>query len=331
MHRSLRLRSTARGAPVTPQPHSAGPPRVSPLSAVALAAIPREVVTSTDGSDWTSLLLERHVVRSGGYVEIPPTPDQTVVVGVSGGQVLETITRSGRTTSEYTAATVGYTEPDRPLLVRRLHLERLERFEKINVFIPRAVVEEAAADLGGPPRPGARPGRHGGPAADPVVQATVRGLAAAYERGAPDLYAQTAAAWLAVHLLTSGGAPHDVPVRSGGLPDRRLAAVVDLLESSFARPLRLDDMASVAQVSKFHFARLFQQATGRSPHAYLVRVRVRAAARLLLHSDLPVSEIASSVGFSRTSYFERVFIAAFDVHPAAYRKLRGSVEKGPFS
>ena len=73
-------------------------------------------------------------------------------------------------------------------------------------------------------------------------------------------------------------------------------------------------------LSSFHFLRLFSQVLGVTPHQYLVRSRLRHAARLLADDDRPVTAVALDVGFADLSNFVRTFHRAAGVSPRGFRQ-----------
>jgi AraC-like DNA-binding protein len=99
----------------------------------------------------------------------------------------------------------------------------------------------------------------------------------------------------------------------------RSAEAIAHLESNFAEPLNLDHLAQIAHMSKRSFIRSFQAATGNSPIAYLIELRVRHACRLLRQSDQSVTEIAFQVGFNDSNYFARQFRNITGHTPRSYR------------
>jgi len=82
----------------------------------------------------------------------------------------------------------------------------------------------------------------------------------------------------------------------------------------------LESAASEAGLSAFHFLRLFSQVLGVTPHQYLVRSRLRHAARLLADDDRPVTDVAFDVGFADLSNFVRTFHRAAGVSPRGFRQ-----------
>jgi len=89
-------------------------------------------------------------------------------------------------------------------------------------------------------------------------------------------------------------------------------------------PIDLDDAASVVGLSPFHFLRLFKRVLGVTPHQYLVRSRLRHAARLLSEGKQSITEIAFDIGFGDLSNFVRSFHRAAGVSPRDFRRAAGN-------
>jgi AraC-like DNA-binding protein len=103
--------------------------------------------------------------------------------------------------------------------------------------------------------------------------------------------------------------------------DRRRAVETALwIDTNSHRRINLEDAASQAGISPFHFLRLFSQTLGVTPHQYLVRSRLRHAARRLAYDDSPVTDIAYDVGFEDLSNFVRTFGRAAGVSPLKFRQ-----------
>jgi AraC family transcriptional regulator len=75
----------------------------------------------------------------------------------------------------------------------------------------------------------------------------------------------------------------------------------------------------MACISPYHFVRTFKQVTGITPHQWLLRARLRAAAQRLVASRERITDIALDVGFEDLSNFVRSFRAEFGVSPRGYR------------
>jgi AraC-like DNA-binding protein len=108
----------------------------------------------------------------------------------------------------------------------------------------------------------------------------------------------------------------------GGLPPKALRRVRDYIDAHLEDSIGLKDLAEVAGLSMFHFARAFKQSQGMTPNCYLFQRRVERAQQLLADSDLPLSEIANATGFSDQSHFARRFRAHVGTTPAKYRWSR---------
>ena len=105
--------------------------------------------------------------------------------------------------------------------------------------------------------------------------------------------------------------------------ERRRAVEAALwLEENLAHPVGLEEAARQAGLSPFHFLRVFRKAIGVTPHQYLLRLRLREAARLLARSPMSVTEVALEVGFQDLSNFVRTFKRAAGASPARFSKRR---------
>ena len=100
----------------------------------------------------------------------------------------------------------------------------------------------------------------------------------------------------------------------------RIAETISHLETQYTEPIRLDDLARRAGMSKRSFIRAFQAATGSPPIAYLIQLRVNRAAALLRHDTENITEVAFQVGFADSNYFSRQFRRTLGMSPRAYRR-----------
>jgi AraC family transcriptional regulator len=114
-----------------------------------------------------------------------------------------------------------------------------------------------------------------------------------------------------------------------GLDRRRLVRVLDYVEANLEGDLTLDGMASIACLSRYHFARAFKRAVGHPPHGYVSVRRLERAKALLIQGDRPLVDLALALGFSSQANFSRAFRQTTGLAPGQYRQRFGSPQIGP--
>lgn len=102
-------------------------------------------------------------------------------------------------------------------------------------------------------------------------------------------------------------------------PARHLLRAKDLADARYFEPLRVDDLARVAGLSRAHFSREFRRVYGESPHSYLLTRRLERAAALLRSTDRSVADICFSVGLQSVGSFTTSFTRVYGASPTAYR------------
>jgi AraC family transcriptional regulator len=96
--------------------------------------------------------------------------------------------------------------------------------------------------------------------------------------------------------------------------------VLDYIETNLEGELAVDHLASIACLSRFHFARAFKAAVGQSPHRYVSGKRLERARTLLTRGDRPLVDIALALNFSCQANFTRAFRQATGQTPGQYRR-----------
>jgi AraC-like DNA-binding protein len=110
--------------------------------------------------------------------------------------------------------------------------------------------------------------------------------------------------------------------------DRRRAVRAALwIDANSRDEINLDQTARTAGLSPFHFLRVFSRTLGVTPHQYLVRSRLRHAARLLAEDEVSITEVAGEVGFNDLSNFVRTFHRVAGVSPRHFRRIPGGDRK----
>jgi AraC-like DNA-binding protein len=110
--------------------------------------------------------------------------------------------------------------------------------------------------------------------------------------------------------------------RRGNVPsphDGRISAILRYMAAHSAQAHTVASLAAMTRLSPYHFLRSFKSVTGVTPHQWLLRARLRAAAEKLALTRAPVTEIALDVGFEDLSNFTRTFRAEFGTSPRQYR------------
>ncbi len=122
-----------------------------------------------------------------------------------------------------------------------------------------------------------------------------------------------------IRQMSNSGSRSRVVRGSGGRLERHaLRAVEEYIHAHLHQNIALADLANVAHLSEFHFARLFKQTTGLPPHQFVIHQRVERAKRLIGDGRLSLAQIAIEVGFSDQSQLNRHFKRHVGVTPMRF-------------
>jgi AraC-like DNA-binding protein len=184
--------------------------------------------------------------------------------------------------------------PVLPLLPDVLHLQAGEETSEWLESLPRFLAAEALAN-----RPGS---------------ATI------LSRLTDVLFVQVVRAWLSTQP--------DEPSWLRALNDPRLARALAALHEDPGRDWSVGNLAAHAAMSRSPFSSRFTSVVGEPPYAYVARVRMERAARMLREGRKTLAEVAAAVGYESESSFSRVFKRHFRASPGIFRqKARSSVEE----
>ena len=106
-----------------------------------------------------------------------------------------------------------------------------------------------------------------------------------------------------------------------GLADWQVKKVTGYMQERLDEAIGLQELADLVNLSRFHFATAFRQATGQSPYGWLTELRISRARQLLGQPELPVTEIALEVGYQTPSAFTAAFRKKTGLTPTEYRRL----------
>jgi AraC family transcriptional regulator len=138
------------------------------------------------------------------------------------------------------------------------------------------------------------------------------------------LLADTLAVSLAARLLQRHGGLSPkrefAPISHGGLDRRRLTRVKEYIAAHLEGDLTIAQLAKVASLSQFHFARAFKAAVGQSPHQYVSARRIECAKEQLVQGDRSLLDIAIALSFSSQANFTRAFRIGTGMTPGQYRR-----------
>jgi AraC-like DNA-binding protein len=113
---------------------------------------------------------------------------------------------------------------------------------------------------------------------------------------------------------------------------RRIVQAKLFIDNNYAEDIDLDNIADEAYFSKFHFIRLFKKIYGKTPHQYLIVVRIEKAMQLL-RTNQPVSDVCYAVGFESLSSFSGLFKRVVGVTPSAFltqqQQIKIQISKTP--
>ena len=104
------------------------------------------------------------------------------------------------------------------------------------------------------------------------------------------------------------------------LRDFYIKEALTFIEQNFQRDISIEQIAAVCGLNRSYFAKVFRDAVGESPQAYLLHYRMARAAQLLKETRLPIGEIAAQVNYPNQLHFSRAFKNVHGVSPREYRQ-----------
>ena len=125
---------------------------------------------------------------------------------------------------------------------------------------------------------------------------------------------------LMIHLLQHYAQQADFPRVVGGLAPYVKHQIVEYMHTHLEQGVSLDELAKLANLSTYHFSRMFKYSLGQPPHRYMTELRLQKARRLILKSNAPLKDIAVQLGFNDQSHLGKKFKQRFGASPAQARR-----------
>lgn len=160
---------------------------------------------------------------------------------------------------------------------------------------------------------------------DPLIEHIGLNLLEELNSDAPvgRIYAESLVQTLVLHLLRNySTANRKSENASGGLSGYKLRRVTEFICEHLDQDLSLAEIAEVADLSQFHFARAFRRTTGMTPQQFITQKRIERAKNLLAEGDLPLVEVSLRAGFKNQSHFTTLFRKFTRLTPKAWRELK---------
>jgi len=160
---------------------------------------------------------------------------------------------------------------------------------------------------------------------DPLIQQIGLTLLAESNSETPAgrLYADSLIQTLILHLLKNYSTANAIQENlNGGLSGYKLRRVTEFIDANLEEDLSLAEIAAVADLSQYHFARAFRKTTGATPQQYVMQQRIERAKELLARDDLPIVEISLRTGFKNQSHFTTLFRKFTNLTPKLWREMK---------
>lgn len=288
---------------------------------------PTGLLTSSADRGWTGLSAALFQHRDGVLSWKNSQPDTEICINLRGNQSI--VTRTGGGIFDRTIAGRGKIWMSPAGLQEDVLDISAPMPEVLHIYLPRRhfMPEGLGADLD---QSVIESLRFENSFDDPLLAEIGYAIAAELETqtSAGRVLADTLASSLAARLVQKYVSRSPTHLKSlvaeEGLDSRRLSRVLDYIEANLEGNLTLDELASIACLSRFHFARSFKAAVGQSPHRYVSAKRLERAKDLLMRGDRPLVDIALALSFSSQANFSRAFRQMTGQAPGQFRRIRPS-------
>lgn len=268
-------------------------------------------------AEWTGVKIHRARVVAGSMPEHTPLAHE-INISISGDLVTEKVSAAGKIVTTRTGdGNLCLTPAGQPIGARWN-----EPIDNLGILLDPQFVSRTAAENRFPAGfEFAEIYRR----KDPLVEQIGLTLLAESESETPAgrLFADSLIQTLTLHLLKNYTTAD--PFREnahGGLSGYRLRRVKDYIEAHLEEDLSLAELATIADLSQFHFARAFRRSTGQTPQQFVMHRRIERAKELLAENDLPIVEISLRTGFKNQSHFTALFRKFTKLTPKTWRDIK---------
>lgn len=165
---------------------------------------------------------------------------------------------------------------------------------------------------------------------DRLLHAISLTLLSEFQSGAfaSQLYVEQLTHTLVLHLLRHhADGPRQISNPGGRLSTQQLHQVCDYINDNLTQNLSLDKLAALVPFSQHHFVRMFKQATGLTPHQYVIQRRVQRATELLRSGKLTIAEVAQHVGFYDQGHLTRHYKRLLGITPKMLLQDRKNIQE----
>lgn len=274
-----------------------------------------EPLISSKSRGWNGIVVE--LFRAHDVDFIAQYPEHVVSMFVRGPVDLLQRRHGLATQKIMHAGDVIITPVGEPKLLRHR-----EETEILKLRIEPAFLERVVDGMGGMPRGSIRLLDNFG-TRDAYIEGIARALLAESqtEGFASGIYVESLVNQLAVHLLRHYSSAKKLDeVSSPRLPRYKLERATDYINDNLREDLTLERISQTLSMSPYHFAHVFKQTVGVTPHRYVIERRMERAKALLHETALSVTQIAHQVGYSNQSHFSMVFHRITGQTPRGYRR-----------
>lgn len=267
---------------------------------------------ASDPFGWSALYAStQHELPFEGY--FAPVADQLLVLHRSGPARVERLDASRACSFVLPSGGMHLYPGGIPFNIRLM-----DELDTIHVYLRRTIIEEVAADV-----------VLGDPVAveipplivedDPLLKQMLEAVDLALRDGeqVAQIYIDALSRAIAAHLVSRYSGARQ---KQGVAVEGRLAEAVEYMHEHLSRSIKLPEIARVAGCSPSHLGRIFRNAFGISPHAYLIELRLQEARRRLERSQEPIVSIAFACGFAHQEHLTRSFRTRFGTTPGAWRR-----------